>query len=120
MTDPLHVYCDVTDDGIQVRFRDKPYPIVYPKGIWKATPAQTRLALKDNLALATTMHLPIVFSVPVIIYHSGLPLLEPYFVQNFLKDITSCTEVDGTSTDEVVRKFFNAEYRFLDSTIVNP
>ncbi len=120
MTDSLQIYCDVTDDGIEVRFRDKPYPIVYPKGIWKATPAQTRVALKDNLTLATTMHLPIVFNVPLIIYHSGLPLLEPYFVQNFLKDIPSCTEVDRTSTDEVVRKFFNAEYRFLDSTIVNP
>ena len=117
---PLHIYSKVTDIGVEISFRDMPYPIKYPTHVWEATPKETRTALKDNLALATTMHLPLIFDSPRIVYHSGCPLLEPYFVQNFLKDIPSCTEVDGTSTDEAVRNFFNIDYQFLDSDVVYP
>jgi hypothetical protein len=117
---PLHIYSGVTDTGVEIRFREKTYPIVYPRSVWAATPKETQTALKDNLAVATTMHLPLVLDSPCIVYHSGCPLLEPYFVQNFLKDIPSCTEVDGTSTDETVRKFFNTEYQFLDPDIAYP
>jgi hypothetical protein len=116
----LHIYSGVTDSGVDIRFREESYPIVYPTSVWDATPKETRTALKDNLAVAATMHLPLVLDSSGIVYHSGCPLLEPYFVQNFLKDIPSCTEVDGTSTDETVRKFFNTEYQFLDSEIVYP
>jgi hypothetical protein len=117
---PLQIYSGVTDTGVDICFREKSYPIVYPRSVWEATPKETQTALKDNLAVATTMHLPLVLDSPGIVYHSGCPLLEPYFVQNFLKDIPSCTEVDGTNTDEVVRKFFNTEYRFLDPDIAYP
>jgi len=117
---PLHIYSGVTDTGVDIRFREKSYPIVYPTSVWGATPKETQTALKDNLAVAATMHLPLVLDSPGIVYHSGCPLLEPYFVQNFLKDIPSCTEVDGTSTDETVRKFFNTEYQFLEPEITYP
>jgi hypothetical protein len=116
----IHIHSMVTDNGVGIRFCETSYPIVYPTHVWKATPKETQTALKDNLALATTMHLPLVLDAPSIIYHSGCPLLEPYFVQNFLKDIPSCTEVDGTSTDEIVRKFFNTDYQFLDPEITFP
>ncbi len=117
---PLHIYSKVTEIGVEFTFRDMPYPIKYQQYVWQATPKETRIALKDNLVLATTMHLPLVLDTPIIIYHSGCPLLEPYFVQNFLKDIPSCTEVDGTSTDETVRKFFNTDYNFLDPDVIYP
>jgi hypothetical protein len=116
----LHIYTKIIKNGISIRFRGRHYPIIYPSHIWSKTPKETQIALKDNLALATTMHLPIVFNANIIVYHSGHPLLEPYFVQNFLKDIPSCTEVDETSTEDIVRKFFNTQYQFLDSDIVYP
>jgi hypothetical protein len=116
----MEIYSEFTDTGIAVKFRDITYPIIYPNSVWNGTPTQTKLALKDNLALATTMHLPLVFEEDTVVYHSGRPLLEPYFVQNFLKDIPSCTVVDGTSTDDVVRRFFNIDYQFRDSVIITP
>ncbi|MFX1562672.1 MAG: hypothetical protein ACFFDP_05140 [Promethearchaeota archaeon] len=116
----MEIKAECTDSGIVVRFRNEAYPIVYPKPVWNSTPAQTQIALKDNLALATTMHLPLVFNEDKITYDSGRPLLEPYFVQNFLKDIPSCTVVDGTSTDDAVRKYFNIDYQFPDSVIIKP
>ena len=117
---PIYIHSRVIDNGVDIRFREASYPIVYPTSVWEATPKETQIALKDNLALVTTMHLPLVLDASSIVYNSGCPLLEPYFVQNFLKDIPSCTEVDGTCTDEIVRKFFNIDYQFLDPVITYP
>jgi len=118
--EPLQIHSKVTDTGIEICFQEKSYPIKYPRTTWNVTPKQTQIALKDNLTLATTIHLPLIFNSPKIIYHSGHPLLEPYFVQNFLKDIPSCTEVDKTNTEEIIRKFFNTIYVFLDPEIIYP
>lgn len=120
MTATLNFRTKMTDSGISVNFRGTDYPITYPEEAWKAMPADTRRAFKDNLAMAATMHLPLVFESSAASYDSGRPLLEPYFMLNFLKDIPSCTEVDMTDTAEVVRKFFNIEYRFQDQTVVYP
>jgi hypothetical protein len=116
----LQIFSKIIDNGLEIRFHRHLYPITYPRFVWEATPKGTQIALKDNLALATTIHLPLVFNSLGVVYHSGRPLLEPYFVQNFLKDIPSCTEVDGTSTDEMVRRFFNIDYQFLEPAIVYP
>ena len=120
VVNPLQIYSKITNTGMEISFRDTSYPIKYPTQVWKTTPKETQTALKDNLTLATTMHLPLIFDSTKIFYHSALPLLEPYFIQNFIKDIPSCTEVDGTNTDEIIRKFFNIEYQFQDSNIVYP
>ncbi len=116
----LEVYARVVTDGVEITFQQTPYVIKYPQGVWASVPNETKIALKDNLSLATTMHLPLVFDADQVRYHSGRPLLESYFFMNFLKDLPSCTEVDGTSTGEVMRRFFNLEYQFLDPTVVHP
>jgi hypothetical protein len=107
-------------NGMSVNFKGSDYPIIYPDEAWKATPAETRRALKDNLAMATTMHLPMIFNASGADYDSGRPLLEPYFMLNFLKDIPSVTEADMTDTAEAIRKWYNVEYRFEDQTVVYP
>ncbi len=116
----LEINSKITDNGFEVEFQGKKYPIIYPEGIWKSIPAQTQIALKDNLVFATTMHLPLIYNSNKVLYHSGRPLLEPYFFQNFIKDIPSCTEVDGTSTDDYIRFFFNMDYHFENTTIEYP
>jgi len=116
----LEVSSTNTKTGIQTEFQGVQYPIIFGEKIWSLTPKQTCEALKDNLILATTMHLPLVYNKKKIIYDSGRPLLEPYFLQNFLKDIPSCTEVDELNTDTVINQFLNTEFQFLNPEIVFP
>jgi hypothetical protein len=116
----LEVYSQITNKGIDIEFQGAIYPIIYQEPIWKSTPLETRIALKDNLALATTIHLPLIFNSNEICYHSGRPLLETYFLQNFIKDIPSCTEVDNLNTDEVIRQFLNTQYLFNEPEIMIP
>lgn len=116
----LEIESELLDDGFLIKFRNKDYSVVYPSGFWEKTPLETRIALKDNLALAATMHLPIVFKEGSISYASGRPLLESYFVENFLRDIPSCTEIDLTNTAEVVRTFVETDYRYRDPVMAIP
>ena len=116
----LEIYLKEITNGICIEFQGFQYSIIYQDEVWNSTPLETRNALKDNLILATTMHLPLIFDSNKVVYQSGRPLLEPYFFQNFLKDIPSCTEVDESNTDEIVRKFLNTEFVFKDPEIKYP
>ena len=120
VTSVLVIESSILEDGFLIRFKGNEYSVAYPEGFWQKTPEKTRISLRDNLALAATMHLPTVFKEKDILYKSGRPLLESYFVENFLRDIPSCTEVDGTDTEEVYRDFFLTEYRFEDPIIALP
>ena len=116
----LEVFSQSNKDGFSVQFKENSYPVTYPHGYWEKTPEVTRKALTDNLALATTMHLPLIFKDSSIKYHSARPLLEPYFVENFLRDIPSCAEVDDTDTAEMVRKFFDIRFSYTDPEVTIP
>ncbi|MFX1378246.1 MAG: hypothetical protein ACFFA4_04060 [Promethearchaeota archaeon] len=120
MNNFLEIYSSTTKTGMQIEFQAVQYPIDFGENIWNSTPSQTCEALKDNLVLVTTMHLPLIYNKMKIRYYSGRPLLEPYFMQNFLKDIPSCTEVDGLNTDVVIRQFLNTEFQFINPEVVNP
>ncbi|MFW9961348.1 MAG: hypothetical protein ACFFDV_10035, partial [Candidatus Thorarchaeota archaeon] len=71
----LEVKSETIKNGFTVQFKGISYPLIYPSGYWEKTPKRTREALTENLALATTMHLPLVFNDNQITYYSGRPLL---------------------------------------------
>ncbi len=43
---PLHIYSKITDVGVELGFRDIPYPIKYPAYVWEETPKETRTGTK--------------------------------------------------------------------------
>lgn len=116
----LYINSKLTSNGIEVQLKGKNYPLSYTETIWKKTPASIQEALLDNLALATTMHLPMIFDIKGLVFNTGRPILEPYFFQNFIKDIPSCAEVDGTNIDDNINRFLETEYQFLDPVIKYP
>ncbi|MEM2143558.1 MAG: hypothetical protein QXS20_01730 [Candidatus Thorarchaeota archaeon] len=116
----MRVDARLLPNGVSVSFKGNEYPILYPDGVWSSVPEQTRVALRDNLAVMATMHLPLVFGEDHVTYGTGRPYLEPYLYMNFIKDIPSCTEIDGTDTAETIRRFYNTRYEFEHSDIVVP
>ncbi len=67
----LHIHSKVIDTGVEILFRKRRYPITYPSFVWGVIPKETQMALKDNLAFATTMHLPLVFNSLGAVDYSG-------------------------------------------------
>ena len=110
----LKVDAEITDLGLIIYYQNKGYEIQYPERIWVKVPPLVKKALQDNLALAATLHLPMVVPrVDGIHFSTARPLLEPYFFQNFVRDIPSCTEVDATDTAEAIHKFLQLDLAFL-------
>ncbi|MFW9931892.1 MAG: hypothetical protein ACFFDR_04480, partial [Candidatus Thorarchaeota archaeon] len=118
--EPLNISSSIVERGLSVDFKEQSYTILYGKEYWDATPKETQIALRDNLALATTMHLPIVFDSPLISYDTPRAILMPHFFENFVRDIPSCTEVDGTDTNRLMQQFFNTKYEFSKDPINQP
>ncbi|MFX1250560.1 MAG: hypothetical protein ACFFCZ_03010 [Promethearchaeota archaeon] len=117
----IEIDAEVTNAGITIKYLGKKYRINYPTNIWQKVPSSVKLALRDNLVLASTLHLPMVIpNIKGIQFSSGRPLLEPYFFQNFIMDIPSCTEVDGIDTGSAIQKFLQIELNYLEPEIIHP
>ncbi|MFW9928380.1 MAG: hypothetical protein ACFFD1_03230 [Candidatus Thorarchaeota archaeon] len=120
LTTLMQINSYLVDNGFSIEFNNKKFDILYQKKVWSKTNEEIKEMLLDNLSYAVSMHLPMVLNnCSGIYYNTGRPLFEPYFFQNFLRDIPSNTEVDGTNTDEIVRKFLHLDYIFRDNGIKN-
>ena len=118
MTHPMagvshRVSARLTDCGFSVLYQGRTYSVGYPDDVWKQTPETVRLFLLDNLVYAMTMHLPMVVpGLTGLIYDTRRPMLEPWFFQNFIRDIPSCTDMLGQSADKETARFLSHEYSF--------
>lgn len=109
------------ENGFEIEFDSKTYLNEYPEGIWKKTPEKIRSFLVDNLALATTMHLGMIYAEnKYISYNTSRPFLESYFNQNFIFDLPSCAEVDDKSIPDELKKFLHIQFSFKDQIIKQP
>ncbi len=115
------VTSELTARGIRIGFRGKSYSISYPDGIWDRVPQQVREMLLDNLAYAVAIHLPMKFrEMRGLHFHSGRPFFETYFLQNFLRDIPSCCDMDGSDIGRETGRFLELEFRFDDEGMKLP
>lgn len=116
-----HVSSELTADGILLHYEGAGYRVSWPAGIWERTPPAMHLFLRDNLAYAMTMHLPMtVPGLAGVEYTSARPLLEPWFFQNFVRDIPSCADMEGSSAPDETIRFLSREYFFPDEDIRVP
>ena len=116
----LKVSSNITSAGLSFIVNGIEYPIDYPEGVWDKVPESLKPVLRDNLALAVSMHLPLILDVDGIEFESGRPFLEPYLFQNFIFDVPSCTEVDGLDTSETMRKFMLKKYEYAKEDVAFP
>ena len=117
----LNIASQVTENGISLSLFQKEYSIEYPEEIWQQIPEIVQIFLKDNLVFAGTMHLAMSFKdYSSIQYQSNRPFFETHFFQNFLKDIPSCCDMDGTTIDAEILRFLKISYSFDPSTCIAP
>ncbi len=109
------------DNGFSIVFNGSKFTNEYPDKVWKNTPRNIQEFLVDNLAVATTMHLGMVYpNTKKLHYSSARPLLEPYFNQNFIFDFPSCAEVDDNPIPEEVKRFLHLNFEYEDQLVKQP
>ena len=117
----LYLESKKSSSGFSVVFKKEHFRNEYPNDVWNATPHEIQDFLIDNLLVATTMHLGLIYpEIKRIHYKSSRPLFEPYFNQNFLYDIPSCAEVDELSIPDEVKKFLHLQFDYADHYVKQP
>lgn len=117
----IDIDCKITDEGLVIHYKNRDYAISYPSTTWKRVPSDVKRALRDNISLAVTMHLPMVIpGCEGIRLSTNRPALEPYFLQNFIFDIPSCCEVDETDMAEKTRQFLQLDFNYAEQDIISP
>jgi hypothetical protein len=109
-----------TSHGFEIFFRGSKYVVNYPDEIWQAYPQESKDVLFDNLVYSETIHLPLTFRKGEIKYSTSPPFFQTQFFQNFIMDLPSCADVDGTYTSELIKEFVNMKTRFKDNEIRFP
>ncbi len=110
----------ITETGIDIVLSGDVYPITYPKAIWEKTTPHFKAILADTLCMASTLYVPQILGKREIHYKTGRPLSECFFLRNGVYDAPYCANVDGKSSQQYLRDFFNTRYLFENEQIKTP
>ncbi|MBN3036833.1 MAG: hypothetical protein JW834_00125 [Candidatus Diapherotrites archaeon] len=102
------------ENGFGVLLNGKSYSIEYPNTVWKDYPDGVKNALIENLAVATTIHLPLLLGEKSLQYSTAAPLFKETLSENMLYGIPSCSNINGVSTAGMVRDFMNIRLEFAE------
>jgi hypothetical protein len=117
----LEVRSRLADTGFVIEVDGRDYRIDYPEWVWKSTPEAAARFLLDNLAYSCTMHLPMsIPGVDGLSFDTARPCFEPYFFQNFVRDIPSCADMDGRDIAAETTRFLAVDYRFAEDPVRLP
>ena len=115
----ISINCTKKDFGLRVECERKEYFLKYPKQIWQKYPEKD--VLTDNLTHLLTINIPVVSKkVDTIQYNTSLPLFKPYFKKMVLNGIPHAVEDYKEKTQEALKRFKKAKYKFKDNKIKHP
>lgn len=107
----LHIFRKIKRSGIEIKIKNKRYPISYWSHIWKKFPNSLHRSFADSLTYISTWHLPMLNGHDLV-YHFSHPLVEPVFFKMITYSIPmTIYEFENASTQEILKKFYNANFQ---------
>jgi hypothetical protein len=116
----LTVNSSLTDSGITLTIGNNAFPITYDKDVWQRTSESLKEQLLSNLPMASTLYLPQILGKREIHYNTARPIGESFFLRNGIYDAPYCANVDGKSSTQYLKDFFNTRYLFAKDDIKTP
>lgn len=116
----LKINAASTSNGINIEVNGEDFPITYDSGIWARVSPGLKERLCDTMAMAATLYIPQMLGLKEAHYATARPISECFFLRNGIYDAPYCAEVDGKSTTQYLKSFFNTRYLFADETIKTP
>ena len=116
----LSIQASLTPSGITLGIEGEQFPITYDKDVWQRTSASLKEQLLHNLPMASTLYLPQILGKREIHYNTARPIGESFFLRNGIYDAPYCANVDGQSSTQYLKDFFNTRYLFAHDAIRTP
>ena len=119
---PQHLTIDALDsaDGPIINVNGENFPVIYSDKVWSKTTDNLKAILRDTLALASTLYLPQILNLREAHYKTARPISECFFLRNGIYDAPYCANVDGKSSIDYLRNFYNTQYLFASEKIKTP
>jgi hypothetical protein len=109
----MHIGCDVTDTGLELRLDGRRFPVRFPADVWRAFPHKD--AFVDHYAFIKALHLPGMLRRDLALeYDTTLPLFRHAMYLAVLNNVAFCADVDGVPTAEELRRFLAMPISFAD------
>lgn len=116
----LTIDAHITKNGIDILVNRELFPITYERSLWKSLPAQQKIILRDNIAPAATLFLPLIHKLNTIHYKTQRPIAETSLFKTGIYDMPVCAATDHASSLSYIKRFFNVEPTFTPGDIAVP
>jgi len=116
----MKLSCVENKKGMEVKFKNKKFKLVYPERIWKSYPREIKNVLIDNLAHLLTINAPLVAGKKELKYNTSFPLFRSFFNNLVINSLPAAVEDYDIDTKEVIKEFLDINYEFKDFHIKMP
>ncbi|HIH88554.1 TPA: hypothetical protein HA344_05015 [Candidatus Bathyarchaeota archaeon] len=110
--DYLSVEADYDCRGLEIRLNGNAYKVDYPAEVWESLHDDAKKMIVDHVAFMSTNYLPVVLDKKGVVYGTRQPMLESFAFESTVFDIPSCAQLDGRSTMDYLRRYYNSDFRF--------
>jgi len=108
----LNINFEATKSGIVANLDGKRFSLVYPAGVSRAYPEETKAALFDNLTHLLTINTPLIADAKKIKYNTAKPIFKSFFDEVVRKSLPHAVEDYATPTKEILKQFSETKYEF--------
>ncbi|MEM3547274.1 MAG: hypothetical protein QXU47_08885 [Candidatus Bathyarchaeia archaeon] len=108
------VKVEVGEDRIYVNIDVRTFQIVFPKNTFEKFPEPAKKILAENLAFASTMHLPFITGINVIRYEMAEPSAKGLIEEGFKLSLPATAFLKSQRTSELFKRFSKFQYFFED------
>ncbi|MEM2849655.1 MAG: hypothetical protein QXI36_05205 [Candidatus Bathyarchaeia archaeon] len=112
MASPILVKVQVGENHILVDVDGKSFSTVFPKGFFKKYPEPAKRILAENLAFASTIHLPFLVGRDVLKYQIPKPSAKDLIEEGFKLSLPATAFLKSQKTSELLRRFSEFQYLF--------
>lgn len=108
----LEVKAEYYDSQIEIELNNKKYRVIFPENVWKSLEEPFKRIILDHVAFMSTNYLPLLLDKRGVIYNTRLPIFECFSFKSMLYDLPSSAFLDGKSTVDYLRRYFNLDFVF--------
>ncbi len=108
----LEVKAEYYDSQIEIELKNRRYRISFPEKVWKPLEEPFKRIILDHVAFMSTNYLPLLMGKRGVIYNTRLPMFDSFSFKSMLYDLPSSAFLDGRSTVDYLRRYYNLEFIF--------
>ncbi|MBS7618855.1 hypothetical protein KEJ25_09740, partial [Candidatus Bathyarchaeota archaeon] len=112
MASPILVKVQVGENHISVDVDGRSFSTVFPKGFFEKYPEPVKRILAENLAFASTIHLPFLVGRDVVKYQMPKPSAKDLIEEGFKLSLPATAFLKFQKTSELLRRFSEFQYLF--------